>query len=139
VAGAPVLGPIRAGELIQTGVVTAAVDGPDAQFSFEVERAWAVGGSVEVGDRIDVYASTGDGAERVLTNVTVHAVGDPAGGLGDAGRQTITVGGPDADSLGRAVAAARGSELTVVRVTDARGADEPPRAAEPAAGEDGGR
>jgi Flp pilus assembly protein CpaB len=126
--GAVTRGPIGTGELVQAGSVGPAGDDEHrAQLSFSVESDWAVAGHLEVGDRIDLYA-TGDGdtTTRVLANATVQAISSPDGDrLGSAGTQTITVSGPDADALGRAVAATRTATLTVVRVTDDRPSDLP--------------
>lgn len=121
------LGPIGAGEILQQAAVGEADAAVGAQFSFSVEQEWAVAGTVTVGDRIDLYATDGaDDVRRVLTNVVVRAVSRPGdGGLTDGGRQTITVGGVDADDLGRVVGTTRTATLTVVRVTDARPPNSP--------------
>src|SRR5699024_7478777 len=51
--GAVTLGPIGAGEFVQQGAVGEIDDEPGAQFSFSIEREWALAGSISVGDRID--------------------------------------------------------------------------------------
>lgn len=129
--GAVALGPLAPGELVQVGAVAP----PAARrrvVSFSIDRDWAVAGTVQAGDRIDVYASatagsgsaeagssgeTSAAARRILRRATVQAVEDGDGGLGADGRQVITVI-LDADvDAGALVATARTGDLTVVRVT----------------------
>lgn len=113
-------GPVAAGELIQSATIGDPSAEAAVQFSFTIEREWAVGGSIDIGDRIDVYAlDANDRAVRVLDDVAVQAVsGGGDGGPADTGRQTITVAETNPDRIGRVLSSIRTGTLTVVRVTD---------------------
>lgn len=116
--GAVTRGPLGTGELVQSAsVTTGAVDAGSLELSFAVDPAWAVGGALAIGDRIDVHATDADGAtERVLADVPIIRLTDPdAGGLGANGIQTVTVAGSDPAAVAAAVAAIREADVTVVR------------------------
>ena len=117
------LGPIGAGELVQSGSV-ATPKGAEAaaELSFSVETDWAVAGSLRVGDVIDVFATDDRAAAAVTTlvldDVVIRRISEPGGdGLGADRSQTITVGVSPA-AVEDAVTATRTATVTVVRVTD---------------------
>lgn len=145
--GAVALGPIAPGEIVQHGAVAeTANDGAGGgEVSFTVETDWAVGGTLRVGDRIDVYATydrtDGPVSDRVLAGAVVRRLSAPADtGFGEARDQTITVSVPDDETMARTVSATRAGTVTVVRVTgtgpDASTSDPPPRTTGPVVAED---
>lgn len=123
--GAVALGPIEAGEVVQHGAVAeATTDGAGGEVSFTVETDWAVGGTLRVGDRIDVYAThdraDGPTSDRVLAGAVVRRISTPVDtGFGEARDQTITVAVADDETMARTVSATRAGTVTVVRVTGA--------------------
>lgn len=118
------LGPIGAGELLQSGSVSSPDDAEaTAQLSFSVETDWAVAGALRVGDVIDVFTtddrSTTAETRLVLNDVVVRRISAPDDdGLGADRDQTITVGVTSPDTIEDAVTATRTGTVTVVRVTD---------------------
>lgn len=116
-------GPIGAGELIQAGAVTPA-ESPtsERELTFPVSVTWAAGGHLEPGDRMDLYATYGDGGSsrtrRVLTDVKVRRIETAAGDrFGDSGRQTITIGLERDVPVAMVVNAVQSADLTIARVT----------------------
>lgn len=122
VVGRIALGPLGAGELVQaTGLGDAPAAG-GRELTFGVAPTWAVGGRLVPGDRIDVYATYGDGASsqtlRILSGVIVQRVdGGSSDRLGDAGRQAVTVALAPGTDAAPVVNAVQSAEVTVVRTT----------------------
>lgn len=90
--GAVTLAPLAVGELIQGSAVTAADDAPPARIvSFAADPARALGGRIRPGERVDIVATYGEGAqaytELVLGDVRVLTA-DAAGG-DDLGGTTV--------------------------------------------------
>ncbi|CAN5733922.1 hypothetical protein BH10ACT1_BH10ACT1_00530 [soil metagenome] len=131
VVGAVTLGPIGAGELVQSaGIEPAGSEAAGQQVSFSVESDWAVAGSLRLGDRIDVYATIGDGAgattTRVLADTTVQRLDATGGdGLGESRGQSVTVTVVGTERAATLVNAARTATITVVRVTGSPTAEAP--------------
>lgn len=121
--GAVSTGPVGAGELIQSSTVAAEEDpAPERELSFPVSSTWAGGGDLSPGDRIDVFATYGDGTgsrtRRVLTDVRLRRIQSiTSDRLGDSGQQTVTVG-LDADvPVALVVNAVQSAEITIARVS----------------------
>ncbi|MCB0976706.1 MAG: hypothetical protein KDB02_04540 [Acidimicrobiales bacterium] len=124
--GAVTRGPLAAGDLVQSGSVSAGgAPVGQTELSFSVDPRWAVGGEIAVGDRITVYTTDDDGVtRRVLTGVDVLRVTSPDDdGLAADGTQTVVVSAAGAD-VARAVAATRTADITVVRVNGPQPGDE---------------
>jgi Flp pilus assembly protein CpaB len=124
--GALVVGPVRAGELVQASdVVAGAGATSQRQLSFSIASSRAVDGSLQVGDLVDVLATYGSGANAVTVAVVrraqVVAHTDTSGALDQNGgaTETITLGlasSTDALALAQAVDA---GQVTLVRSTGA--------------------
>ena len=120
--GTVTLGPLSSGELLQAGSLAA---GPEpssgGELSFAVEVPRAVAGTIRAGDRIDVYATfgDGDGAEtiRILHDATVREAETLGDALGERRHQVITVSLDAGSDVVETVNATRAATLTVVRVT----------------------
>jgi Flp pilus assembly protein CpaB len=122
VVGHVALGPIGAGELVQSHALAPSTGTRSGrEISFAVETPWAVDGALRPGDRIDVFATSAAGDEgrtdEVLRGVVVRHLSSTGGGLGEPTGLTITVAVQDGADLGDAVSALRAAELTVVRST----------------------
>lgn len=130
VVGTVAVAPIEEDELVQSsGLVVSSGRRPARELSFVVEAAWAVGGTLRAGDRVDVLVTYGDGAtsetRRVLSGTTIRRVdGGDEERLGTARTQTITVAISDPKLVNAATNAARAGTVTVVRATDTDAADD---------------
>jgi Flp pilus assembly protein CpaB len=122
--------PIAAGQIVDRAEI-APGDRADrgAQLSFPVDRARALDGDLQTGDRVDLLATygTGDGARtlRVARAVRLVAVDEgDHGDLASGGKLVVTVElGPDDDVL-RVAHASEVAALSVVRSTgSSAGAD----------------
>lgn len=124
VVGAVAVAPLAAGELVQSGDVAVSADpAVPRELSFRVEAARAVQGSLQVGERIDVLASYGTGADgytvAVADGVPVLGVESTGGELGTQRELVLRVGvEDDTDALALAHAVANG-QIMVVRSTAA--------------------
>jgi Flp pilus assembly protein CpaB len=126
--GAVLVGPVGAGELLQAGAVVRG-DAVGHEVSFPVARARALGGRLAPGERVDVVATYGTGADAVTVAVVRRAlvvdVGGSRGPLGDQGDLVLTLSvGDPTEAMALAHAAGAG-ELTVVRTTGAGPASGP--------------
>jgi len=93
--------------------------------SLAVPAERAVGGALNVGDRVDVIDSSADPAVYVATDLEVLAVSSTVGGaLGSAGPNHVTVGVDSNGALALAGALARG-KVDLVRSTGAATATTP--------------
>lgn len=123
VIGSIAVGPIAEGELIQAGSVSHDESpAPERELTFPVTSTWAAGGDLRAGDRIDVYATYGDGSgsqtHRVLTDVEVRRIRTiETNRIGESGQQTITVGLVHDVPVSEVVNAVQSAGLTVTRVT----------------------
>ncbi len=127
--GTTVLSPLAAGELVQPSalVVTRSADAART-VSFPIERTHL--GSLKQGERIDVLATYGTGADAwtaiVLRQAQVVDVDRSKSALGDSGSPVVTVAiAEPTDEVALAHAVALG-KLTVVVATGAPPAPGPP-------------
>lgn len=117
------LGPLDAGELVQSGsVLPAHGSKPRPEFSFGIDADRAVAGTLRSGDRIDILVTYGTGAgsvtQLVSTDGRVLAVdGGARNGLSDARRQVLTIALTSPDELLALTNAVRAGEITVARST----------------------
>jgi Flp pilus assembly protein CpaB len=121
--GKVVIAPIARGDpLLASNLRDAAASDGLRAMSFAVETSRAVGGALDVSDRVDVLAADRDGAVGyVLVDAEVLARstsgdGSPIRGPGDELTVTLSV---DADGARRLASALAVGEITVVRSTGA--------------------
>ncbi|MGH9131076.1 MAG: Flp pilus assembly protein CpaB [Acidimicrobiales bacterium] len=122
--GTIVVGPLAAGELVQSSDVVQSTAAPSSEeMSFAIPTANAVGGSLEPGDRVNVLATFGTGAQAktvtILSNAPVidRVAGNTGLGANNGGDTTLTLGlSTKAQSLALAHAVSSG-QVTLVRVT----------------------
>jgi Flp pilus assembly protein CpaB len=121
--GRVVRAPMRTGDLLERSDLAAPATGAAARsVSFPVDASLAVDGDLGSGDRIDLLATSDDGARSgyVLAGVDVVALHSSSSGplrAGD-GQITITVS-VDAAGAQRLASALHGAHLLVVRATGA--------------------
>lgn len=120
VVGHRLLGPMGRGDLVTRAAIGPEGASPAYQVSFPVTPAWSVDGTLLVGERVDVLATVGQGADattsRVLRSALIVALSDDdGGGLGGEASQTITVEVDRLSAVLDATTAARAGVLTVVR------------------------
>jgi Flp pilus assembly protein CpaB len=124
---ATVIGPIRAGELVQAGDVLHKQGGPGAvEVSLPIESARALDGRLLPGEQVDVLATFGSGADAytiaLVRGATVLSTDRRQGTLA-AGRTEVVVlavrSRDEAIAIAHAVSA---GEITLIRTT---GADAP--------------
>jgi hypothetical protein len=138
--GAVLVGPLEAGDLVQRAdVVAAHAEAGGAEVSVSVPEARALGGAIARGERVDVVATTGTGADactaRVATGALVVRVEGGADALGAVDAVVLHLAVPSAaDALALAHAAQAG-ELTVVRTTGSPTGDAVATAVDPATDE----
>ncbi|MDQ6697168.1 MAG: RcpC/CpaB family pilus assembly protein [Actinomycetota bacterium] len=117
------LGPLEAGELVQSGnVLPGRTSKPRPEISFGIDAERAVAGTLRPGDRIDILVTYGTGAgsvtQVVSTDATVLAVdGGNRNGLSDARRQVLSVALASSDNILEVTNAARAGEITVARAS----------------------
>ena len=97
VVGAVVVGPIRKGELIQTGVIARRSGSPGMrEISFAIDESRALSGRLRAGQAVDVVATFGAGGDTYTTTVVRHAIvlsiNQEGGALGSRSGLTITLG-----------------------------------------------
>jgi Flp pilus assembly protein CpaB len=142
--GATVVGPVGRGELVQASSLLDTGSRPgERQLSIPIESARAVGGELLPGDRVDVAATFGTGADAytvfVVRGAQVLARNDADGSLGGRRDEVILLALPSAtDALAVAHAIAVG-QLTVVRATGAQPAGADPYRAPAAPSEQQGQ
>jgi len=119
VAGAGVLGPLRAGELLQRGSIR--VDGTgstthDVALALPVERALA--GRLQLGERVDVLTTAGSGptaeTEVAAPEALVLTIDQPTDDMGPAATVTVTLGLRSAEE---SLAVVHGAATGVVTLT----------------------
>lgn len=119
VAGRVVLGPIGAGELVQTGSVT---DDASAAAIHEVAislpRHQIAVGRLKQGERVDVFVTYDDRTMSVVRGVEVVQIGaDESGSLTSDRELTLVVAVPSGEVVAAVVHAVRTGDVTVVRST----------------------
>jgi Flp pilus assembly protein CpaB len=121
VVGRVTLGPVGAGELVQTAQVSAeASPTPLVEVSFALPRDRALDGRLRSGDRVDVFVTYDDYTAAVVDGAAVVSVGDASGAaLGPAGEVTVTLALEAAGRRAQLVHAVRVGEVTLVRSTQA--------------------
>ena len=135
--GATALSPIEAGELVQTGQVIRKRGGArTAELSFPIEAS-RVGSGLRAGDRVDIVATYGTGADAyslvIGRHLQVLSLARARGTLGgESSAVVLTVALSErADSVALAHAT-RAAELSVVRTTGATPGDNDPTTYRPA-------
>lgn len=140
VLGTVATGPIAEGDPVLRSAVTPSTGSTRVrELSFVVDAAWAAGGSLRVGDHIDVLVTYGDGLSsrttRVLADVAVRRLSStPDQGLGSTRSQTITVAIGSVRGVQAATNAARAGMLTIARASGATPTASPPAYRPPAKG-----
>lgn len=124
--GALLVGPVAAGELIQSGdVVADALAAQQRELSFPVKASQAVDGTLRAGDRVDVLATYGSGTDAttlaVARDVPVVAIADSSASLGTAGGQTevVTLALADSGDTLALTQAVNAAQVMLVRSTGA--------------------
>jgi Flp pilus assembly protein CpaB len=125
---ATVVEPLLAGELLQDGALIATGATPGARsVSFAVDAAHALAGKLRAGERVDILATFGAGAEActylVAADTPLIHIAESTSSLVSQGAMTVTV---EADSAATGLAishAANAGTVTLVRTTDAAAAD----------------
>ncbi|MBO0714645.1 MAG: hypothetical protein J2P59_07800 [Acidimicrobiales bacterium] len=121
--GAVVVGPVRAGELIEAGDVSFGTHGPrDRQLSFSVPLSHAVDGTLRPGDRVDVLATYGTGTDSstrlVAASAEVVSATQPSS-VTSSGEPAVvvTLSVPSAPETVALTEAANAAEVTLVLST----------------------
>ena len=121
--GSVALAPIGEGELVQRSAVLAGgPNEPTREFSFPVDRDRALNGDLRSGERVDVLATYGSGADATTTVLArdanvIRVVDAKSGSLGASGKLIVTLSLVSADQLLDAVHAAQVASITIVRST----------------------
>jgi len=128
VAGSTLIAPLGAGELVQpSALVAARTGGPGRVVSFPFEAARL--GGLKQGERVDVVATYGTGADAytavVLTRALVVDVDRSEPALGDQSSAVLTLGLDDAAAEVALAHALQIGKLTVVVATGAPPASGP--------------
>lgn len=124
--GSLVVTPVRAGELIQAGdVLDSTTAAPERQVSFPIDPARAVGGNLQVGDRVDVIATFGSGSDATtsLVGSGLRVIGrsDAASGIttSSGATEVVTLALSSSDDPLALVQAINSAQLLLVRSTGA--------------------
>jgi hypothetical protein len=128
--GATLIAPLAAGDLVQASVVVAKPSAPASrEVTFTVPRA-LLGASVEAGERVDIVATYGTGADAFSTVVMRQAVivdlnrGNAR--VSDEGEVAVTVAVEDPNDAIALVHASQVAKVTLVRATGASPVTGPP-------------
>jgi hypothetical protein len=129
--GTTLVAPLGAGELVQASAVVArAGDAAARELSFTLERG-RVGAAIKQGERVDLMATYGTGADAftqvVVRQALLVGIDRPRTSAGDSGPATVTV---SIDDPGDALALAHAIQLGKITLVRATGA--PPLPAVPA-------
>ena len=121
--GTTVLGPVRAGELLQAGNVVRSPASGGVEVAFALPSARALGGSLRPGESVDVLASDKNGngpARTIVQHATVVRVGDSSsGGIAHNGDLVVTLAVPSTPSAADVAGAVDRGQVTLVRTTGA--------------------
>jgi Flp pilus assembly protein CpaB len=122
--GAVVVGPVRAGELVEAGDVSFGQHGlAERQLSFSVSLSHALDGALQTGDRVDVLATYGTGTDSstqmVASGVEVVAVTEPSSLTAADGEPAlvVTLSVPSAAEAVALAQAANAGQVTLVLST----------------------
>lgn len=126
--GRAALGPIGAGEIVQSGSVTEdQADTPGHEIALTLPREQVAVGHLEQGDRVDVFVTRDDRTISVARGVQVVQIGSDRDGTLTSERElSIVVAVPSDEVVAGLVHALRTGEVTVVRSTFAELDDGPP-------------
>ena len=132
VIGSVTLAPLAEGDLLTATAVAPAAEAPDAghEVSLTLERARAVGGALEPGERVDVMATYGTGTdawtEVLARRAVVVALAEASdGGLAASGQVVVTLALRTPDDVLETVNALDAGAVTLVRTTYAPPTDGP--------------
>jgi len=117
--GQVTVAPLAAGDLVQRSAVVVPEDaGAARQLSFPIDVSAALAGTVEVGERVDVYVTTGSAGDAARTEVVAEGA-KVAKVLGDddGGRLVVLLSVTDETDLLALTTAVRAGDLTLVRTT----------------------
>ena len=122
--GATTVGPVRRGELVQAGDVVKKRSGAgELEVSFEVESSRALAGTLRPGERVDVLATFGAGADTYTVTVVRQArvleTGNDRGGLASGDTDVISLAVPTPDDALALTHAVNAGKVTLVRSTGA--------------------
>jgi hypothetical protein len=112
---------IEPGEIVQRSAVrdTASDGGTTAQITLSLDRACALGGRLQTGERVTVLATYGTGESAstlVLARAaTVVSTESNKNGVGSSGAVLVTLGLPDADAVVAVAHAAEVGTVTLAR------------------------
>ncbi|MEQ1786457.1 MAG: SAF domain-containing protein [Acidimicrobiales bacterium] len=128
VAGRVVLGPIGAGELVQSGSVTEDASAAAIhEVAISLPRHQIAVGRLKQGERVDVFVTSEDRTVSVVRGAEVVQIGaDDSGSLTSDREITLVVAVPSGEVVAAVVHAVRTGEVTVVRSTFAEPSDEDP-------------
>jgi Flp pilus assembly protein CpaB len=121
--GAVVVGPVRAGELIQAGDVSfGSLGSGNRQLSFSVPLSHAVDGTLKPGDRVDILATYGTGTDSstrlVAASAEVVSATEPSSVTSNGEPAVVvTLSVPSAAEAVALAQAANAGEVTLVRST----------------------
>jgi Flp pilus assembly protein CpaB len=118
--GSTVVGPVRAGELVQAGDVVESSSAPTAlEVSFAAERSRAVAGTLRPGEFVDVLATFGAGGDTYTTTVVagarVVAADERGGGIVAGEERIVTLAVASADDARALAHAVNAGEVVLVR------------------------
>jgi Flp pilus assembly protein CpaB len=123
VSGRVALSALHEGELVQSSAV-ADRDKSDPRFevSLPIERARALGGSIEPGERVDVVATVGDGRDArtevvALRAQVVRVIDAKRSSVGTSGDVVVALALPTEDEVLAVTHASRAGSVTIVRAT----------------------
>lgn len=116
--GQVTVAPLRAGDLVQRSAVVVPEDArPARQLSFPIDVAAALAGTLEVGERVDVLATSTRDGEPVTEVVAEGATVAKLLGDEDGGRLVVLLSVRDDTDLLALTTAAKVGDLTIVRTT----------------------
>lgn len=120
VEGAVAVAPLAAGDLVQASAVLPADEAGDgaSQLTFRVETARALGGRLVPGERVDVIATFGTGADAVTRRVAAGAIVvrvDAVEAVTTSGELAITLAVEDPTVVLPLVHATTAAAITLVR------------------------
>lgn len=120
--GATTVGPVRRGELVQAGDVVRKRSGAgELEVSFELESSRALAGTLRPGERVDVLATFGAGADTYTVTVVRQArvlqTGHDQGGLAGGDTDVISLSVPTSDEAMALTHAVNAGKVTLVRST----------------------
>ena len=119
--GRVTLGPVGAGELVQSSAVSTDVAfEPGHEVALLLPRAQVAAVRLQPGDRVDLYATTDTRTKVIARNALLVGAGGPSGGaIAEEREVELVVSVPAPDVVTEVVHALRTADVTVVRSTTA--------------------